>query len=84
MPRKNELAGAFSMTGVSAISLPQKKMGSLHLSHRNLDPAAYNPIGHYVSMRCRMLRVDEDTFTMISGLIVIAVICIAGLLALGA
>jgi hypothetical protein len=37
-----------------------------------------------VSMRCRMLRIDEDTFTMISGLIVIAVICIAGLLALGA
>ena len=30
-----------------------------------------------------MLRVDDDTFTMISGLIVIAVGCIAGLLALG-
>ena len=30
-----------------------------------------------------MLRIDEDTFTMISGLIVIAVVCIAGLLALG-
>jgi hypothetical protein len=30
-----------------------------------------------------MLRVDEDTFTMISGLIVIAVVCIVGLLALG-
>jgi hypothetical protein len=30
-----------------------------------------------------MLKVDEDTFTMISGLIVIAVVCIAGLLALG-
>ena len=30
-----------------------------------------------------MLRVDEDTFTMISGLVVIAVVCIAGLLALG-
>ena len=30
-----------------------------------------------------MLRIDEDTFfTMISGLIVIAVVCIAGLLAL--
>jgi hypothetical protein len=29
-----------------------------------------------------MLGVDEDTFTMISGLIVIAVVCIAGLLAL--
>jgi hypothetical protein len=31
-----------------------------------------------------MLRVDEDTFTMIGGLIVIAVVCIGGLLALGA
>jgi hypothetical protein len=31
-----------------------------------------------------MLRVDEDTFTMISGLIVIAVVCVGGLLALGA
>jgi len=30
-----------------------------------------------------MLRVDEDTFTMISGLIFIAVAGIAGLLALG-
>jgi hypothetical protein len=30
-----------------------------------------------------MLRVDEDTFTMISGLIVAAVVCIAGLLAFG-
>ena len=30
-----------------------------------------------------MLRVDEDTLTMISGLIAIAVFCIAGLLALG-
>jgi hypothetical protein len=30
-----------------------------------------------------MLRIDEDMFTMISGLIVIAVVCIAGLLALG-
>jgi hypothetical protein len=30
-----------------------------------------------------MSRIDEDTFTMISGLIVIAVFCIAGLLALG-
>ena len=30
-----------------------------------------------------MLRVDEDTFTMISGLLVIAVVCVAGLLALG-
>ena len=29
-----------------------------------------------------MLRIDEDTFTMISGLIVIAVVGIAGLLAL--
>jgi len=29
-----------------------------------------------------MLRIDEDTFTMISGLIFIAVVCIAGLLAL--
>jgi len=29
-----------------------------------------------------MLKIDEDTFTMISGLIVIAVVCIAGLLAL--
>jgi hypothetical protein len=28
------------------------------------------------------LRIDEDTFTMISGLIVIAVVCIAGLLVL--
>jgi len=32
---------------------------------------------------CGMLRVNDDTFTMISGLIVIAVGCIAGLLALG-
>jgi hypothetical protein len=38
----------------------------------------------YISVRCRMLRIDEDTFTMISGLIVIAVVCIAGLLALAA
>jgi hypothetical protein len=30
-----------------------------------------------------MLGVEEDTFTMISGLIVIAVFCISGLLALG-
>ena len=30
-----------------------------------------------------MLRVDEDAFTMISGLIVIAVVCITGLLAFG-
>jgi hypothetical protein len=30
-----------------------------------------------------MLRIDEDTFTMISGLVVIAVVCVAGLLALG-
>lgn len=46
--------------------------------------AAYNPIvTGFVSMRCRMLRVDEDAFTMISGLIVIAVVCITGLLALG-
>jgi hypothetical protein len=29
-----------------------------------------------------MLSVDEDTFTMISGRIVVAVVCIAGLLAL--
>jgi hypothetical protein len=29
-----------------------------------------------------MLRIDEDTFTMISGLIVVAVVSIAGLLAL--
>ena len=28
------------------------------------------------------MRIDEDTFTMISRLIVIAVVCIAGLLAL--
>jgi hypothetical protein len=28
-----------------------------------------------------MWKVDEDTFTMISGLIVVAVACIAGLLA---
>jgi hypothetical protein len=30
-----------------------------------------------------MLRVNDDTFTMISGLIVIAVVCVGGLLALG-
>jgi hypothetical protein len=30
-----------------------------------------------------MLSIDEDTFTMISGLIVIAVVGIGGLLALG-
>jgi hypothetical protein len=35
----------------------------------------------YVSVRCGMWKVDEDTFTMISGLIVVAVACIAGLLA---
>ena len=29
-----------------------------------------------------MMRINEDTFTMISGLIVIAVVCIGGLLAL--
>jgi hypothetical protein len=33
-------------------------------------------------MRCRMLGFDEDTFTMISGLVVVAVVSIAGLLAL--
>jgi hypothetical protein len=32
---------------------------------------------------CGMLRVNDDTFTMISGLIVIAVVCVGGLLALG-
>ena len=36
----------------------------------------------YVSMRCLMLRIDEDTFTMISGLLVIALVGVAGLLTL--
>jgi len=31
-----------------------------------------------------MLGIDDDTFTMISGLIVVAVVSIAGLLALAA
>ena len=47
------------------------------------QPPTIRLVTGYVSMRCRMLRVDEDTFTMISGLIAIAVVCIAGLLALG-
>ena len=37
--------------------------------------------GH-VSKRCFMLSIDEDTFTMISGLIFIAVVGITGLLTL--
>lgn len=36
-----------------------------------------------ILMRCAMLSVNDDTFTMIGCLIVIAVGCIAGLLALG-
>ena len=47
------------------------------------QPSTIRLVTGYISMRCRMLRVDEDTFTMISGLIAIAVVCIAGLLALG-
>jgi hypothetical protein len=47
------------------------------------QPSTIRLVTGYVSMRCHMLRVDEDTFTMISGLIAIAVVCIAGLLALG-
>ena len=47
------------------------------------QPPTIRLVTGYVSMRCRMLRVDEDTFTMISGLLVIAVVCVAGLLALG-
>lgn len=30
-----------------------------------------------------MLSIDEDTYTMISALIAIAVVCVAGMLALG-
>ena len=48
------------------------------------QPSTIQLVASYVSMRCHMLRVDEDTFTMISGLIVIAVVCVGGLLALGA
>lgn len=33
-------------------------------------------VSGYVSMRCRMWRLDEDTFTMISGLVVIALVCV--------
>jgi hypothetical protein len=47
------------------------------------QPSTIRLVTGYVSMRCHMLRVDEDTFTMISGLIAIAVVCIAGLLAMG-
>jgi hypothetical protein len=47
------------------------------------QPPTIRLVTGYVSMRCGMLRVNDDTFTMISGLIVIAVGCIAGLLALG-
>jgi hypothetical protein len=47
------------------------------------QPPTIRLITGYVSRRCGMLRVNDDTFTMISGLIVIAVGCIAGLLALG-
>jgi hypothetical protein len=47
------------------------------------QPPTVRLVTGYVSMRCGMLRVNDDTFTMISGLIVIAVGCIAGLLALG-
>jgi hypothetical protein len=39
-------------------------------------------VGGYVSKRCLMLSIDEDTFTMISGLLVIAVVGVAGLLTL--
>ena len=46
------------------------------------QPPTIRLVTGYVSMRCRMMRIDEDTFTMISGLIVIAVVCIGGLLAL--
>jgi hypothetical protein len=47
------------------------------------QPPTIRLVTGYVSMRCRMLSIDEDTFTMISGLIVVAVVGIAGLLALG-
>ena len=58
-------------------------MGSLHLSHRNLDRGRLQSGCSLAILRCRMLSIDEDTFVMISGLIVVAVVSIAGLLALG-